>query len=60
MWDGNGAADLAEANSKDGVRAAAGVIHARAARAAMGVAQCHQVLHVVVVGNQAFRQICTE
>lgn len=56
---GNGAADLGEADSKDGVRAAAGVVHACAARAAMGVAQRHQVLHVLVVGNQAFGQTCT-
>lgn len=55
-----GAADLGEANGKDGVRAAAGGIHARAAGAAMGVAQRHQVLHVLVVGDQAFRQICTQ
>lgn len=39
MRDGNSAADLGEANSKDGVRPAAGVIHACAACAAMGVAQ---------------------
>lgn len=56
----NGAADLGEADGKDGVRAAAGVVHARAARAAVGVALRHQLLHVVVVGDRAFGQICTQ
>lgn len=56
----NSAADLGEANSKDGVRPAAHVVHACAACAAMGIAKCHKVLHVIVVGNQAFGQICRQ
>lgn len=59
IW-GNSAADLGEANGKDGVRPAAHVVHACAACAAMGVAKCHKVVHVIVVGNQAFGQICRQ
>lgn len=54
----NSAAHLGDANSKDGMRAAARVIHGCVACGAMGIAKCHKILHVIVVVNQAFRQIC--
>lgn len=56
----NSAAHLGDANSKDGMRAAARGIHGCAACGAMCVAKGHKILHVIVVVNQAFRQICTQ
>ena len=44
--------DLCKVNGEDGVRAAAGVIHAGAGRGAVDVSRLHQLLHVRVVLNQ--------
>lgn len=60
MFKMNSAAYLGDTNSEDGMRAAARVIHGCAACGAMGIAKGHKILHVIVVVNQAFRQICTQ
>lgn len=56
----NSAAYLGDANGKDGMRATARVIHGCGACGSMGIAKCHKIIHVSVVVNQAFRQICTQ
>lgn len=60
MFEMNSAAHLGDTNSEDGMRAAAAVIHGCAACGAPGIAKRHDILHVVVVVNQAFRQICAQ
>lgn len=53
-------AHLGDADGEDGMRAAAREIHGRAACGAPGITKRHDILHVVVVVNQAFRQICAQ
>lgn len=48
---------LREVDGEDGVRAAAGVVHARGGRGAVDVARLHQLLHVVVVLHQVLGQV---
>lgn len=60
VWAGTSAAHLGEANGKDGMRPAARVVHACAACGSMVIAKNHKILHVVVVVNQALRQICPQ
>lgn len=48
---------LREVDSEDGMRAAAGVVHAGASSRAVDVSSLHQLLHVAVVLNQVLRQI---
>lgn len=60
MFEMNSAAYLGDANGKDGMRATARVIHGCGAYGSMGIAKRHKIIHVSVVVNQAFRQICTQ
>lgn len=50
-------AHLGEVNGEDGVRAAAGVVHARGGRGAVDIARLHQHLHVVIVLHQVLGQV---
>lgn len=50
---------LRETDSEDGVRAAAALVHPRAGRCAIAIAQSNQVLHVTVLVNCVFWQIWT-
>ena len=45
-------AHLGEVDGEDGVRAAAGVVHARGGCGAVDVARLHQLLHVMIVLHQ--------
>lgn len=48
---------LCEVNGEDGVRAAAGVVHARAGCGAVDVPRLHQLFHVTEVLHEVLRQV---
>lgn len=61
-WQGGDtckALHLCETDSEDCVRAAAALVHPRAGHCAIGIAQSNQVLHVTVLVNCVFGEICT-
>lgn len=53
----SGAHHLCETDSEDAVGAAAALVHPRAGRCAVGIAESDQVLHFTVLVNCVFRQI---